>query len=96
MNKNLKGVVVGAGYFSHFHYEAWSRIPEVQITALSDLDSKKASAITDYYQISNSYTSYKEMILNEKPDFIDIIKICCRSRSAYYLSKTCYPFIFRI
>ena len=28
----LKGVCVGAGYFSHFQYEAWQRIPEVTIT----------------------------------------------------------------
>jgi len=30
----FKGVCVGAGYFSHFQYEAWQRIPEVTITAV--------------------------------------------------------------
>jgi hypothetical protein len=30
----IKGVGVGAGYFSHYQYEAWSRIPDVTITAI--------------------------------------------------------------
>ena len=29
----LRGVCVGAGYFSRFQYEAWKRIPEVEIVA---------------------------------------------------------------
>ena len=32
----LRGVGLGAGYFSRFHYEAWSRIPEVRIVATCD------------------------------------------------------------
>ena len=40
--KRLKGVCIGAGYFSQFHLEAWSRIPEVAITAICDLDRPRA------------------------------------------------------
>ena len=32
----LRGVGVGAGYFSQFHYEAWNRMPEVEIVALAE------------------------------------------------------------
>ncbi len=35
--KKLRGVVIGAGYFSHFHYEAWSRMPEVELVAFSEI-----------------------------------------------------------
>ncbi len=31
--KKLKGVGIGACYFSPFHYEAWKRIREVEIIA---------------------------------------------------------------
>ena len=41
MEKKLKGVCIGAGGFSHFQYEAWSRIPEVEIAA-SALDEASA------------------------------------------------------
>ena len=27
MNK-LRGICLGAGYFSRFHYEAWARLPD--------------------------------------------------------------------
>ena len=33
MSKSLKGACVGAGYFSRFQYEAWARIPEVEIVS---------------------------------------------------------------
>ena len=73
MRKKLKGVAIGAGYFSKFQYEAWTRIPEVVITALSNRNSDKATTIMDAYGVKKKYTDYKEMILKEKPDFVDII-----------------------
>jgi predicted dehydrogenase len=69
----LKGVAIGAGYFSKFQYEAWSRIPEVEITALCNSNQERANGIMNAYGVKNHYTDYKEMILKEKPDFVDII-----------------------
>lgn len=71
--KKLKGVAIGAGYFSHFQYEAWNRIPEVEITAMCNSNKERAQKIMHDYKIENHYTDYKEMILKERPDFIDII-----------------------
>ncbi len=31
---NIRGCVLGAGYFSQYHFDAWQRIPEVEITAI--------------------------------------------------------------
>lgn len=72
MNK-LKGVVVGAGYFSKFHLEAWSRIDVVEISAICDVELEKAKAAAEAYQVSTTYTDYREMIDAEKPDFIDVV-----------------------
>ncbi|WP_203256002.1 Gfo/Idh/MocA family protein [Hyunsoonleella ulvae] len=69
----LKGVAIGAGYFSQFQYEAWTRIPEVEITALCNSNLGRAKGIMDAYGVKKHYTDYKEMILQEKPDFVDII-----------------------
>ncbi|MFS4483673.1 Gfo/Idh/MocA family protein [Hyunsoonleella sp. 2307UL5-6] len=69
----LKGVAIGAGYFSKFQYEAWTRIPEVEITALCNSNKERAKGIMDNYGVKKHYTDYKEMILAEKPDFVDII-----------------------
>jgi predicted dehydrogenase len=73
MTSKLKGVAIGAGYFSKFQYEAWTRIPEVEITALCNSNLERAKDIMKPYGVKNRYTDYKEMILKEKPDFVDII-----------------------
>ena len=40
----LKGVALGAGYFAPFQYEAWTRIPEVDIVAMYNRTEAKAGA----------------------------------------------------
>jgi predicted dehydrogenase len=69
----LKGVSVGAGYFSRFQYEAWNRIPEVKIVALCNRDEKKGKVMANEFGIANVYSSVAEMLDREQPDFIDII-----------------------
>ena len=69
----FKGVCVGAGYFSHFQYEAWQRIPEVTITAMCNRNAERAKAIMDTFGIASHYSDYREMLEKEKPDFVDII-----------------------
>ena len=39
--RRLKGAAIGAGYFSRFQYEAWTRIPEVEITAIYNRTEEK-------------------------------------------------------
>lgn len=71
--KKLKGVCIGAGYFSHFQYEAWQRIPEVEIVAFSNRDQAKAAEITAKFGLQKCYADYREMFDVEKPDFVDVI-----------------------
>ncbi|GAA4950722.1 Gfo/Idh/MocA family oxidoreductase [Algibacter agarivorans] len=73
MKNKLKGVAIGAGYFSRFQYEAWTRIPEIEITALCNSNLDRAKGVMDSFGVKKHYTDYKEMILKEKPDFVDII-----------------------
>lgn len=72
-HKKLKGVCIGAGYFSHFQYEAWQRIPEVEITAFSNRDQQRAKQVMDRFGFAKCYADYREMFELEKPDFVDII-----------------------
>jgi predicted dehydrogenase len=69
----LRGVGIGAGYFSHYHYAAWSRIPQIAITALHDRDRAKAEGVAAQYKIPHVYASVEEMLDREQPDFVDII-----------------------
>jgi predicted dehydrogenase len=69
----LKGVCIGAGYFSHFHYEAWRRIPEVQIVAFSNRDQTRAREVMHKFGLQRCYSDYRKMFDTEKPDFVDVI-----------------------
>jgi predicted dehydrogenase len=69
----MRAVAIGAGYFAPFHYEAWTRIPEVEIVALSDRTEDKAASIVAQYGVPRSYADWREMIDREQPDFVDII-----------------------
>ncbi len=69
----LKGVCVGAGYFSHYHYDAWRRIPEVEITAFVSRDPDRIRTIQERFGIARVYSDYREMFDREKTDFVDII-----------------------
>jgi D-apiose dehydrogenase len=69
----LRGVAVGAGYFSRFHYDAWARIPEARLTALCDVDAARANAVRDQYGIPRVYSDHREMFAAERPDFVDVI-----------------------
>lgn len=74
-DSKLRGVCVGAGYFAQFQYQAWNRIPEVKIVANVNRSIEKARQVAEKYDIPNSYPLHEieNLILTEKPDFIDII-----------------------
>jgi len=71
--KKLKGVCIGAGYFSQFHFDAWQRLKEVDITAVCDLDLGKAEAICQQYGFERAYDDVEQMFEQQRPDFVDII-----------------------
>ena len=73
MERGFKAVAIGAGYFSGFQYEAWNRIPEVALAAISNRTESKARKMMAAYGIPRYYADWREMIDTEQPDFVDII-----------------------
>ncbi|PCI53547.1 MAG: dehydrogenase [Alphaproteobacteria bacterium] len=71
--KKLKGVVVGTGYFSQFHFDAWNQIADVELSAVCDINAQSADRQARTNNISRSYTNYIKMLDEEQPDFVDII-----------------------
>lgn len=69
----MKGVGIGAGYFAPFHYEAWTRIPEVTITAICDRHDARARELMARYGVARCYADWREAIDAERPAFVDII-----------------------
>ncbi len=73
MDGRLRAAAIGAGYFSGFQYEAWNRIPEVEVVAIANRTESKAREKMAQYSIPRYYADWREMIDCERPDFVDII-----------------------
>ncbi len=71
--EKIRGVCIGTGYFSHFHYEAWKRIKNVEITAVCGKTKEDAVRICNQYGMERAYANFDRMLDEEKPDFVDII-----------------------
>ena len=74
-NQSLRGVCVGAGYFSRFQYQAWNELPETEILAVCNRSVDKAGVIARDFEIPRVYPieDYEKMLDEQQPDFVDII-----------------------
>lgn len=73
ISRRLRGAAIGAGYFSHFHYDAWQRLEDVELVACCDVDAAKAASVAAQYGIGAHYTDYCKMLDECELDFVDII-----------------------
>src|SRR5687767_2167025 len=69
----LRVATIGAGYFSQFHHDAWSRIEEVALVAVCDRDEAKAQAFAERFRIPSVYRDAAEMLDRASPDLVDIV-----------------------
>jgi len=73
--KPLRGVCIGAGYFSRYQYEAWARIPGVKIIAVANRNLDRAREVAAEFGIAQTcvWSELPALLDREQPDFIDII-----------------------
>lgn len=64
----IRVACIGAGYFSQFHRDSWSRIGNVDLVGACDreLDKAKATGLPAFDQL-------EDMLAQTKPDLLDII-----------------------
>ena len=73
--------VVGAGYFSQFHLQAWAGMPDVDIVGLCDTDPARAEALGQRFGIPERYTQAQAMLdrfsaTNDGPPIEDPVRQC--------------------
>ncbi|MEO0428395.1 MAG: Gfo/Idh/MocA family oxidoreductase [Pseudomonadota bacterium] len=72
----IRVAVIGAGYFGRFHYDAWSRMPEVTLVALCERDAERARAVAQDYGAPGHplpvFDDVRAMLEATKPDLVDI------------------------
>lgn len=72
MTALLRVATIGAGYFSQFHYDAWSRL-DVELAAVCDHDQEAAHRVARDYNITGVYDDVETMLDAVQPDLVDII-----------------------
>ena len=66
--------VIGAGSMANFvHYPSLSKIENVEIVGICDLNEEKLKETSKKYKISNTFNDYKKMIEETTPDAVYII-----------------------
>lgn len=71
-DQSLRGVLIGCGFFSDNHMNAWTRQDGVTITAVCDLDDVKAEATAQRFGVKTVYNNAQDMLATEAPDFVDV------------------------
>ncbi|MBM3492703.1 MAG: Gfo/Idh/MocA family oxidoreductase [Armatimonadetes bacterium] len=64
--------IVGVGIGS-LHAQGYSKLPNVEIAALCDIDTTRAEAVAARYGVKNIYSDYEAMLAEEK---LDAVSVC--------------------
>jgi len=71
MRSKLRAAVVGAGNMGRHHVRNYFLLPDAELVALADIDSR-SKALADEYK-AKFYTDYKKMIEEVRPDVVSIV-----------------------
>lgn len=64
---------MGTGYFSQFHYDAWTRIEDVRLVGVCNRSLEKAEDFKQRFNIEQTFDDLGKMLTQVKPDIVDII-----------------------
>lgn len=73
MARDLRGGLVGCGFFAENQLHAWMDIPGVDIVAVCDRDVERAMATAAKMGVAAHYGSAAEMLAMAGLDFVDIV-----------------------
>lgn len=68
----LRGGLIGCGFFSINHLHGWRGVEGASIVAICDRDPARLAIADDQFDIARRYTDAEEMLATEKLDFVDI------------------------
>lgn len=74
----LRGALIGCGFVSQFHLEAWRRVPGAEIRALCDPDARRLELAASRVPGARVYRDAVLLFRHERFDFVEI---CTRPES---------------
>ena len=70
--RELRGALIGCGFFAVNHMHAWRDVPGVTIVAICDQDRTRLNAMGDQFKVAARYDAAAALVAQEKLDFVDI------------------------
>ena len=70
---DLRGAVIGCGFFARNHLNAWSELPGVQLVAVCDRDPARAAEAAQAFAGGKAYEDPEALLASEELDFVDIV-----------------------
>jgi predicted dehydrogenase len=68
----LRGAVIGCGFVSKFHLDAWARVADARLVALCDLDPQRLEEAAARVSGARIYTAAADLFATEDLDFVEI------------------------
>lgn len=70
----IRVAAIGTGFFSQYHYEAWSRIPGATLeAACTRSNTARLDEIAQRYGVRHTFLDAARMLDEVKPDLVDVI-----------------------
>ncbi|RIX97574.1 gfo/Idh/MocA family oxidoreductase [Aureimonas flava] len=70
--RELRGALIGCGFFARNQMHAWAGIPGVSIVALCDRDAARLDDMGESFAVAARFTDAAAMLREVRPDFVDI------------------------
>ncbi len=80
-NEKVRVGVIGVGRMGQFHVNVYSEMPEVELTGISDINSGRASAIQEKFNVE-SFRDYRDLLKK-----IDVASIAVPTGLHYEIAK---------
>src|SRR5215831_20024988 len=68
----VRGGLIGCGFFATNHLHAWRQLDGVDIVALCDSNSERLEATARQFGVERTYRDAQALFENERLDFVDV------------------------
>src|ERR1041385_6402276 len=72
-DRPLRFAILGAGFWSQFQLAGWRELKGAECVAIYNRTRSKAEALAARFGVPTVYDDVDELLIRERPDFIDVI-----------------------
>lgn len=88
MAGELKGALIGCGFFAVNQMHGWAGIEGVSIAAICDCDAARLGAMGERFGVSRRFTDAETMLAEVRPDFVDVATTAPHHRALVELAAS--------